>query len=415
MYNQQNRGNRPHQSNHNTTPQNYPAAMTFYHPDGAVDFQVADKAAWMSFKLNVKAIDIGAFKLALGNHEAGVLDVDELKACRRSDATWREPVVPITDGTTRACGFCNKNMQPMSGASFIRGGETFIGGSIAIMKRALLEEKLKAVSEATATRVRNAAVKFTAEVIGTETLPESAIAIPACEDCYVVVPIPGASYVNLASVKRALELADERISTSDARNELATAFGGRPAANRFRTPATGGGVHVPMAPQSAPASGGKVNWANTGANLYPNVAASLTAAGYTTAEAVLTDAKSGVLVGRAGLSVQIAAALERIMFAVVRARKAASNTPTSSTPAGSGSAISATGAPAPVPQAPPRPKEITVAAEGSAARTSKKGGGKNEKVAKCGVKKQKASHRRSFEALIDSIKYKLMKDHAEAA
>lgn len=318
-----NRNNQRFSRGQRTLPTKFPAPLSLRHPEGDVDFLAADMAAHQGFFANLKNPQNGAFKFDRGTLVAAVreakdrvLTAEALSKCLVTSAEWREPFVPTPEGGIRTCGFCETEFQPMLGPTFQRGDVTMHGGAVLVMKRVILEktlaEKLGESRKELAADVVKSALSFTAEVMGGEAeTPDMALAILACDSCREMVrgSVAGerSSTVCIADAKSALQLADERIGTADKRFALQDAFGGQREDNRHPRRNSGGGVHAEGTHNGGPRfnnnrrpNGGarednRTDWKGTSLLVFPDQAAALDAAGYTTLEQVLEAANSGDL------------------------------------------------------------------------------------------------------------------------
>ena len=119
-------------------PSKFPAAVELRHPEGNVDFLVADMSAYWGFRGNIKEgdrfkFDRGALVSAVREADKVVLTLEALSKCLLPGMTWKEPAPP--DGNPLQCGFCSKEFQPVVLGTFERGGGIFQGGNVLITKR----------------------------------------------------------------------------------------------------------------------------------------------------------------------------------------------------------------------------------------------------------------------------------------
>jgi len=214
-----------------------------FKKDGVEAFlKVGDDATLGLLKLNVGNIEPGAVALWKRNTPDQPVTADDVPGLLKAGAEMRQGYAP--DGEKTGCGICGGTFQPLVIPFIDREKVEHQGGNFLVVKSAVLAEMTKAstdgkpgLSAEKAEKVMAAAKATTASLMGTEPIPDSALALAVCKFCREARQKVGFwdRYFSRASARESLPDISGRIEVASNRREISNALGGYRRPNTFKS------------------------------------------------------------------------------------------------------------------------------------------------------------------------------------
>jgi len=213
-----------------------------FKKDGVEAFlKVSDEATLGLLKLNVGSVEPGAVALWKRNTPDQPVTADDVPSLLKTGTEMRQGYQP--DGERCNCGICGVAFQPLVIPYLDREKVQHEGGNFLVVKAAILAELTKAsegrpaLSADKAEKIMATAKATTASLMGTEPIPDSALALAVCKFCREARQKAGFRdrYFSRASARESLPDISGRIEVASNRREISNALGGYRRPNTFKS------------------------------------------------------------------------------------------------------------------------------------------------------------------------------------